>query len=160
MHSKLPSPSFTCVFTVFPRRAVYKSMSPILFYLPRFLIWEPERHCSTCQLPALLGNDQVCSTAHSLQKVPRWQNTAFHRGSEASASWEKQAVSVCGRFHTTAPHTLLGSILLTNRDSSFAISGICGRVNIGSKSFLLSFSVSILHLLLLPSQDMSDAPHA
>lgn len=56
--------------------------------------------------------------------------------------------------------TYLGSILLTNRDSSFAISGICGHVNIGSRSFLLSFSVSILHLLLLPSQDMSDAPYA
>ena len=46
--------------------------------------------------------------------------------------------------------TYLGSILLTNRDSSFAVSGICGHVNIGSKSFLLSFSVFILHPLTTP----------
>ena len=100
----------------------------------------------------LLGNDQVCITVHSLQKVPRWQNTDFHRGSGlASASWEKQAVLVSGRFHETAPHTLnLLRKHSTYRDSSFAISGICGHVNIGSKSFLLSFSVFILHPLTTP----------
>lgn len=134
---------------VFPWGPICKSVNSLLL-CSSFI---KQRHSSTCQLSALLGNDKTCSIVHVLQKCHT--NTKYWPTQELIADTSKfRKGSSFWEASQGIPHTLhLGKKASKLRILEFVDvhTFVTNTYNIASQSPYFT--------LLLPSlQDVSDAP--